>query len=160
MPNKTHDLPGYRWVIVLTAAAMLAMAMGVMVNGMSVFFIPLNLEFGWSRGSIALINSAGLIGLAVGGIAMGGIADQTNIENWPFRRRGYRTFPIGASSATALGNSICCSSSPAPLAAVRYSRRSSCLSEPGFEPERVWQLASLRRVRRLARVACLSAPPF
>jgi len=54
--------------------------MGQLVNGMSVFFIPLEHEFGWSRGSIALINSAGLVGLAVGSIVMGGIADRVNIR--------------------------------------------------------------------------------
>ena len=103
MHNKTHDLMGYRWVIVLTAAAMLAMAMGVMVNGISVFFIPLNLEFGWSRGSIALINSAGLIGLAVGGVAMGGIADKTNIKKIGlFGAVVIGLCLLAASSATAL----------------------------------------------------------
>jgi len=56
---------------------MLAIAMGVMVNGFSVFVVPLSTEFGWQRGSISLINVAGLIGLAVGGIVMGRIADRT-----------------------------------------------------------------------------------
>jgi MFS family permease len=37
-------------------------------------------EFRWSRGSIALINSAGLVGLAIGSIVMGGIADRANIR--------------------------------------------------------------------------------
>lgn len=81
MIDKTERAPTYRWVIVFTVAAMLAIAMGQLVNGLSVFFIPLEQEFGWSRGSIALINSAGLVGLAIGSIVMGGIADRTNIKN-------------------------------------------------------------------------------
>ena len=72
--------PRYRWVIVFTAAAMLATAMGQLVNGLSVFFIPLEADFGWPRGAIALINSAGLIGLAIGGIAVGAIADRVSIR--------------------------------------------------------------------------------
>lgn len=73
--------PGYRWVIVGTAAAMLAIAMGQLVNGLSMFFLPLEATFGWARGSIAFINTAGLIGLALGGIVMGGIADRANIRS-------------------------------------------------------------------------------
>jgi len=80
MTEKSDHEPTYRWVIVITVAAMLAIAMGQLVNGMSVFFIPLEHEFGWSRGSIALINSAGLVGLAVGSIVMGSIADRVNIR--------------------------------------------------------------------------------
>ncbi len=75
------DQSSYRWVIVFTAAAMLAIAMGLLVNGLSVFFIPLEQDFGWSRGSIALINTAGLVGLALGGIVMGRIADNANKRN-------------------------------------------------------------------------------
>jgi MFS family permease len=75
------DQSGYRWVIVITAAAMLAVAMGLLVNGLSVFFIPLEQEYGWSRGSIALINTSGLVGLALGGIVMGRIADRANKRN-------------------------------------------------------------------------------
>ncbi len=56
---------------------MLAIAMGIMVNGFSVFFISLFDEFGWQRGSVSLINFAGLMGLALGGIVMGRIADRT-----------------------------------------------------------------------------------
>jgi len=68
----------YRWLIVFAAAMMLALSMGLLVNGLSVFFIPLEQAFGWSRGSIALINTVGLVGLAVGGIVMGRIGDRTN----------------------------------------------------------------------------------
>jgi MFS family permease len=55
--------------------------MGQLVNGLSAFFIPLEEEFGWQRGSIAFINTAGLLGLAFGGILMGGIADRANIRS-------------------------------------------------------------------------------
>lgn len=72
--------PPYRWVIAFTAAAMLAVAMGQLVNGLSVFFIPLEAAFGWARGDIAFINTAGLVGLAAGGIAMGSLADRVEIR--------------------------------------------------------------------------------
>lgn len=80
MPDmqRPDDELAYRWVIVFTAAMMLAISMGLLVNGLSVFFIPLERAFGWSRGSIALINTAGLVGLAVGGILMGRIADNVS----------------------------------------------------------------------------------
>lgn len=79
-PVTSEIEPPYRWVIVLAAAAMLAIAMGLLVNGLSVFFIPLEQEFGWPRGSIAFINSIGLVGLAFGGIAMGALADKISIR--------------------------------------------------------------------------------
>lgn len=78
MNDNTGDQSPYRWVIVTVSALMLAVSMGMMVNGASVFLIPLNLEFGWDRGSVSLINVAGLMGLAVGGIVMGRIADRTS----------------------------------------------------------------------------------
>ena len=41
------------------------------------FFIPLHQEFGWQRGAVSLINLSGLLGLALGGIVMGRMADRT-----------------------------------------------------------------------------------
>ena len=38
--------PAYGWVIVAAVATLLAIAMGQLVNGLSVFFIPLEREFG------------------------------------------------------------------------------------------------------------------
>jgi len=67
--------PAYRWIVLIAAAVILAMSMGLLINGLTVFFVPLEKEFGWQRGDIALINTAGLIGLAVGGIVMGRLAD-------------------------------------------------------------------------------------
>ncbi len=79
MTDRIENDP-YRWAIVASVAAMLAISMGLLVNGLSVFFVPLEAEFGWPRRSIALINSAGLIGLAVGGIVMGAVADRVSIR--------------------------------------------------------------------------------
>ena len=76
MTPTTEPTPAYAWVIALAASAMLAIAMGQLVNGLSAFFTPLEAEYGWSRGAIALINTAGLIGLGLGGIVMGFVADR------------------------------------------------------------------------------------
>jgi MFS family permease len=78
--RETAPEPVYRWVIVSASALMLALSMGMMVNGTSVFFIPLFEEFGWQRGAVSLINTSGLAGLAIGGIFMGRIADKTPIR--------------------------------------------------------------------------------
>lgn len=75
-----QSLPRYRWAILAAAAAMLGIGVGQFVNGLSPFFAPLETAYGWSRGEIALINTAGLFGLAIGGIVMGGIADRVNIR--------------------------------------------------------------------------------
>ena len=48
--SETSPEPIYRWVIVSASALMLALSMGMIVNGTSVFFIPLFDEFGWQRG--------------------------------------------------------------------------------------------------------------
>jgi MFS family permease len=76
--HHSETEPKGRWVIVVASAVMLAVSMGMMVNGVSVFLIPLNEEFGWQRGSVSFINFAGLLGLAVGGIIMGRVADRTS----------------------------------------------------------------------------------
>ncbi len=81
MTNLTDPATPYRWVIVAAVAAMLAVSMGLLVNGLSVFFLPLEQAFGWPRGAIALINSIGLIGLALGGIVMGYVADRISIRH-------------------------------------------------------------------------------
>jgi MFS family permease len=78
--RETAPEPVYRWVIVSASALMLALSMGMVVNGTSVFFIPLFEEFGWQRGAVSLINTSGLVGLAIGGIFMGRIADKTPIR--------------------------------------------------------------------------------
>ena len=65
-----------RWVTVAIVAVILAVVMGQLVNGLSSFFTPLEREMGWARADIALINTAGLVGLAIGGITMGILADR------------------------------------------------------------------------------------
>jgi MFS family permease len=75
MTARTESEPVYRWVIVGTAAIMLAFGAGLMTNGLSVFIKPLNTEFGWLRGSVSLIYFAGVMGMALGGIVMGRVAD-------------------------------------------------------------------------------------
>jgi MFS family permease len=72
--------PAYRWVIVFAAAAMLAISMGFLVNGLSIFFLPLEVEFSAPRADVALINTVGLVGIALGGIIVGTIADRTDIR--------------------------------------------------------------------------------
>ena len=74
MAAATLSPDRYRWVVVFAAAVILALSMGQMVNGLSVFFVPLETEFGWARGDVALINAAGVAGLAAGGILMGRLA--------------------------------------------------------------------------------------
>ena len=68
--------PQYRWVIVTASALILAISMGAIVNGMSAFIVPMQDQFGWARGQIALINFAGIMGLAFGGLFMGPLSDR------------------------------------------------------------------------------------
>lgn len=68
--------PGYRWMVVIAAALLLGIAMGTLVNGLSAFVVPLETQFGWERAEVAAINSVGLIGIALGGIVMGFLADR------------------------------------------------------------------------------------
>ncbi len=70
----------YRWVIVGAVAAILGIAFGQIVNGLSVFFTPLESEFGWARADIAAINSFGLIGLALGGLAVSMVAGRVPVR--------------------------------------------------------------------------------
>lgn len=68
------------WFAVGAAAAMLAVIMGILVNGLTAFFVPMELAEGWARADIAAINSCGLIGLAAGSVFMGHIADRLSIR--------------------------------------------------------------------------------
>ena len=78
MEPMTHapPQPAYRWVIVIAAALILALSMGAMVNGMSAFIVPMQARFGWARGDAALINFAGIVGMAFGGVLCGRVADR------------------------------------------------------------------------------------
>lgn len=76
--SDSRSEPAYRWVIVGASAIMLAVGVGLITTAISVFLIPLNTEFGWQRGAVSFINFAGLIGVALGGIVMGRVADRTS----------------------------------------------------------------------------------
>jgi len=80
MTEDSAPKPPYRWVIVIASAIILAIAMGQLVNGLSAFLVPLEQYFGWSRAAVSGINSAGLIGIALGGIGMGFLADRLPIR--------------------------------------------------------------------------------
>ena len=58
--------------------------MGQLVNGLFVYFVPLEAEFGWARGDIVLINSLGPVGLALGRIFMGFAADRFGVRRIAF----------------------------------------------------------------------------
>src|SRR5215470_1157519 len=68
------------WFAVGAAAAMLAVIMGTLVNGLTAFFVPMEQSEGWARADIAGINSFGLIGLAFGSVVMGRVADRISIR--------------------------------------------------------------------------------
>lgn len=68
--------PAARWVVLAAAALSLAVTMGQLVNGLSVYFIPLERAFGWPRADVALINLVGLLGVAAGGIVVGRVVDR------------------------------------------------------------------------------------
>jgi len=70
----------YRWVIVGTSSFILAIGIGLILNGFSVFIIPLNEAFGWQRGDVSFINFAGLAGTALGGVVMGRVADRFSVR--------------------------------------------------------------------------------
>lgn len=76
-PGPRTSLP---WFAVAAAAVMLAVIMGMLVNGLTAFFVPMEHAEGWARADIATINSFGLIGLAFGSVAMGFVADRLSIR--------------------------------------------------------------------------------
>jgi MFS family permease len=86
MQNNPHNGgdSASRWVILAATVPILALVMGQLVNGLSVYFVPLETEFGWARGDIALINSLGLVGLAIGSILMGFAADRFGVQRIAF----------------------------------------------------------------------------
>ncbi len=68
------------WFAVGAAAAMLAVIVGTLVNGLTAFFVPMEQAEGWARADIAAINSLGLIGVAVGSVVMGQIAGRLSMR--------------------------------------------------------------------------------
>lgn len=80
MPEPAVVEPRYRWVILAASSAILAVVMGQLVNGISVYLVPLEVDFGWKRGEIALINTTGLMGIALGSIVLGHFADRIGVR--------------------------------------------------------------------------------
>lgn len=70
----------YRWTVLAVSTIILAVTMGQLVNGLSVYFIPIEASQGWGRGDIALINTSGLLGLALGSIFMGFAAEKFGVR--------------------------------------------------------------------------------
>lgn len=79
-PAAAPPEPAYRWVIVVASAIMMAGSLGLILNGVSVFLVPLEQEFGWGRGPVSFINFAGLTGIAIGGIVMSRISEAIGIR--------------------------------------------------------------------------------
>lgn len=77
-PEKPDD--PYRWVVLAVAVVVLALIMGQIVNGLAVYFVPLETGEGWSRADIALINAMGLVGLALGSLLAGFAADRFGVR--------------------------------------------------------------------------------
>ncbi|WP_205470735.1 MFS transporter [Breoghania sp. L-A4] len=71
---------GYRWVVLGISSVILAVTMGQLVNGLSVYFVPIGASEGWNRGDIALINTCGLLGLGIGSLVMGYMAERFGIR--------------------------------------------------------------------------------
>lgn len=78
--EATDDGHRYRWVVLAASTVILAVMMGQLVNGLSVYFVPMEASEGWSRGDIALINTFGLIGVAVGSVLMGFAAERFGVR--------------------------------------------------------------------------------
>jgi MFS family permease len=74
--DRISELSTYRWIVVTAAALILALAMGSIVNGMSAYVVPLESLHGWDRADVSLINVSGIMGLALGGLLMGSVADR------------------------------------------------------------------------------------
>lgn len=70
----------YRWVIVFVTAVIMAGSLGLIMNGISVFLVPLEQEFGWGRGPASFISFAGLSGISIGGIVMSRISEIIGIQ--------------------------------------------------------------------------------
>ena len=77
---RAHAEPNYRWLILAAVAIILSVAMGQLVNGMSVYIIPLEKAFGWPRALVALVNTFGLVGVAFGGIVVGRVVEKVGLR--------------------------------------------------------------------------------
>lgn len=93
----------YGWVVVAASVLILVVGVPLITQTVSVLLKPLVQEFGWSRGSISLIYSAGVAGMAIGGIVMGRLADKATTRR--IASVGVIALAVcafGASQATAL----------------------------------------------------------
>ena len=80
MNSATPPEPAYRWVIVIASAVIIAGSLGLILNGVSIFLVPLEQEFGWGRGPASFINFSGLAGIGIGGIVMSRISESIGIR--------------------------------------------------------------------------------
>jgi len=78
--SPTPSEPAYRWVIVIASAVIMAGSLGLILNGVSIFLVPLEQEFGWGRGPASFINFSGLAGIGIGGIVMSRISESIGIR--------------------------------------------------------------------------------
>ncbi len=78
--SNLSNSANFRWFVVAAAALVLGIAMGMLVNGFSSFVRPIEAQFGWNRADVAMVNSIGLVGIAIGGIAIGIIADRVAVR--------------------------------------------------------------------------------
>ncbi|WP_249129133.1 MULTISPECIES: MFS transporter [Bradyrhizobium] len=81
LKQKAHQMLRYRaWYTTGSAALMLALVMGTLVNGLTAFFVAIEAAEGWGRSEIAAINSFGLLGIAAGSVVMGFVSDRLGIR--------------------------------------------------------------------------------
>lgn len=125
--------PAFRWFVVFAGALLLAIAMGTLVNGFSAFLVPLETHFGWSRAETAAINSVGLIGIGLGGILMGFLADRMQTRTVCLIGAFAISFCLLISAhAQSLWQFYTFFSARGHLAAVHFSHLSSHWSAVGF----------------------------
>jgi len=161
MTEFNSTAPGYKWVIVFASAIMLAIAMGVMVNGISVFFASLKEEFGWARGAVSLINFSGLMGLAIGGVVMGRVADRTSIRKvCLFGSLVLGSCVLGAAWADQLWQFYLLFFLAGLLGAGSLLLHLLQMWATGSRVVQGWHSGLHQPVRRWDRVACLSGRPY
>ena len=73
-----HDPPG-AWPMVAACTVMVAMGFGA-INNISVFLLPLGMEFQWPRAELSLAYAMATLGTGIGGIVMGHFADRMPVR--------------------------------------------------------------------------------
>lgn len=68
------------WLMVVASAVLVAMGFGA-INNISVFLLPLGMEYHWPRADLSLAYSIATLGTGLGGVVLGAVADR-----WPIRR--------------------------------------------------------------------------